>query len=194
MALVRRIARPLLAAPFILEGVRTALHPEREIEAHPKAFSAVDSAVAKSSAPSFVDAKAILRASGVVAAGAGLMYATNRAPRAAAVALLATTTVGWAGRKRVWELRGEELTEEITSILTDAGLLGGLLLAAVDHDGRPSMGYRMNKFVEKSQKNAAKKRAELEKKRAQLEKKAGKLSKQAKSTVADAQKKLVEVA
>ncbi|WP_106507998.1 DoxX family membrane protein [Brachybacterium timonense] len=190
MALIRRIARPLLAAPFILEGVRTALTPERDIDVFPEAFEAVDSAITKTSAPSFVDARTIVRASGAVAAGAGLLYATNRAPRLAAVTLLCTTTVGWAGRKRVWELSGEERTAEIQSILTDAGLLGGLLLAAVDHDGRPSMGYRWDQFVKRSQKNAEKKKTQLEKKRAQLEKKAGRLNSQARSTVEDAQKKL----
>lgn len=187
MSLVRRIARPLLAAPFIVEGLRTIQTPERDIDVYPQAFQALDSAVEKSSAPSFVTARTVLQASGAVAVAAGVMYATNRAPRAAAVALLATTTVGWAGRKKVWELKGEERMQEIQAILTDAGLLGGLLLAAVDHDGRPSMGYRMNKFVEKSQKNA-------EKRRAELEKKADKASKQAKSTVADVQKKIAEIA
>lgn len=183
MALVRRIARPLLAAPFIFEGVRTALHPEREIDVYPQAFDAVDSAIAKSSAPGFVDARTVVRVAGAVAAGAGVLYATNRYPRAAAATLLLTTSIGWAGRKKVWELRGEELTQEVQSILTDAGLLGGVLLAVVDNDGRPSLGYRANKFVERSQKKAAATQRELEKK-------AGSLEKKAKGAVKTAQKQL----
>ena len=183
MALVRRIARPLLAAPFIFEGVRTALHPEREIEVYPQAFDAVDSAISNSSAPGFLDARTVVRATGAIAAGAGILYATNRYPRTAAAALLLTTSVGWVGRKKVWELRGEELTQEVQSILTDAGLLGGVLLAVVDHDGRPSLGYRANSFIERSQKKAAAKQRELEKK-------AGKLEKKAKGAVHTAQKQL----
>lgn len=185
MALVRRIARPLLAAPFIFEGVRTALHPEREIDVSPKAFEAIDSALADNGAPGFVDVRGVVRATGTIAAGAGLLYATGRYPRAAAGALLLTTSIGWAGRKRVWELRGEELTQEVQSILTDAGLLGGVLLAVVDHDGRPSLGYRANKFVERSQKKAAQKQRELEKKSGSLEKKA-------RSAVQTAQKQLAD--
>ena len=69
MALVRRIARPLLAAPFIFEGVRTALHPEREIDVYPQAFDAVDSALGKTS-PGFVDVRGRAGA-GAIAAGAG---------------------------------------------------------------------------------------------------------------------------
>src|SRR5699024_4511951 len=96
MSLVRRIARPLLAAPFVVEGVCTALHPEREIDVYPQAFDAADSAIAKSSAPGFLDVRTIVRSTGAIAAGAGVLYATNRCPRAAAVTLLATTSVGWA--------------------------------------------------------------------------------------------------
>lgn len=183
MALVRRIARPLLAAPFIYEGIRTTLRPEREIDVYPQAFDAAESALAKSSAPDFVTVRKIVQVSGAVAAGAGMLYATGRYPRAAAAALLMTTSLGWAGRKRVWELRGEELSTEIQSILTDAGLLGGMLLAVVDHDGRPSLGYRAERFVERSQKNAQRKRLEIEKK-------AGLVQKKAKSTAEDVQKKL----
>lgn len=58
-----------------------------------------------------------------------------------------------------------------------------MLLAVVDHDGRPSLGYQMNRFVERSQKNAQKKQRELEKK-------AGKVEQKAKATAHDVQKKL----
>lgn len=183
MSLVRRIARPLLAAPFILEGIRTAYQPEREIDVYPQAFEAVDSALAKTSTPDFLDARTIIRVSGAVAAGAGILYASNRCPRLAAATLLVTTSVGWAGRKRIWELSGEERMQELQSILTDAGLLGGVLLAVVDHDGRPSVGYRVEKFVERSKKNA-------EAKQRELEKKADKLGKKAKKSVDATQKKL----
>lgn len=181
MSLVRRIARPLLAAPFVFEGVRTALHPEREIDVYPQAFEQADAAIAKSSAPGFVNVRTVVQVSGAIAAGAGVAYAANRCPRLAAVTLLATTSVGWAGRKKVWELRGEELTQEIQSILTDAGLLGGVLLAVVDTDGRPSLGYRTEKFIERSQKKAAATQRDLGKR-------AGKLEKRAKGAVETAQK------
>lgn len=185
MALVRRIARPLLAAPFIVEGVRTALHPERDIDVSPEAFGAVDSALTKSSAPGFVDVRGVVRATGAIAAGAGILYATGRCPRAAAATLLLTTSLGWAGRKKVWALRGPELVQEVQAILSDAGLLGGVLLAVVDHDGRPSLSYRAHRFIERSQKKAAAKQR-------QLERKSGSLEKSAKHAVKTAQKQLAD--
>lgn len=164
MSLVRRIARPLLAAPFIFQGVRTVMRPEREIDTYPQAFEMVDSTLSQSSLPDAVDARRVLQATGAVAAGAGLLYATDHFPRAAAATLLVTSTVGWAGRKKVWELSGEELKDEVQAILTNAGLLGGVMLAVVDTDGKPSTAYRLHAFVERAQKNAEAKQRELEKK------------------------------
>src|SRR5699024_7906862 len=144
-----------------------------------------DSAIAKSSAPGFLDVRTIVRSTGAIAAGAGVLYATNRCPRAAAVTLLATTSVGWAGRKKGWELRGEELTQELRSILTEAGRLGGGLRVVVDTEGRPSLGYRANRLVERGQRRAAAKQREIEKR-------AGALEKKAKGAVSTAQKQLAE--
>lgn len=174
MSLIRRIARPLLAAPFVIEGVNTALHPEREIDVAPAAFAQVDKALSSTSVPSALDSRTIVRAAGAVSVGAGIMFATNRAPRLSAALLLATTSIGIANRRKVWELRGHERNEEIRAILTDAGLLGGVLLAVVDRDGDPSLSWRVNRLVERGQKTAAKKQHELEKSAGKLQKNAEK--------------------
>lgn len=174
MSLIRRLARPMLAAPFVYEGVRTALHPEREIDVAPAAFAQVDKALENSSMPRAIDAAAIVRATGVVAAGAGVLYGMGRAPRVTSLLLLATTSVGLANRKKIWEMHGEARNEEIARILSDLGLLGGVMLAVADTDGSPSIAYRVNKLVERGQKSAAEKQKELEKSAEALGKKARK--------------------
>lgn len=154
MSLVRRIARPALAAPFVVEGVRTAVSPDRDIEVAPSAFAQADRALEQSSTPSFVDSRVLVRVSGAVAAAAGVAYAVGKKPRLAAGVLLATTSVGLAGRKKVWQLKGDERTAEIQSILKDLGLLGGVMLAVVDRDGRPSLSYRWDQYLDKASKDA----------------------------------------
>ena len=67
---------------------------------------------------------------------------------------------------------------DVLAVLRSSGVV-------VDHDGRPSLGYQVNKFVERSQKKAAQKQRELEKK-------AGKLEKKAKGAVSSAQKQLAD--
>ena len=156
MSLVRRIARPLLAAPFIFEGVQTAIRPDRVLDALPVTIADIDEQVSKSPLPT--DAETILRAAGGLAAVAGAAFALNKKPRLASATLLLTTTVGLAGRKRVWELKGTERTEELRAIAGDLGLL-----AAVDTDGKPSLAYRVDKAIERAQKSAAEKQRELEK-------------------------------
>ena len=151
MSLVRRIARPLLAAPFIFEGVQTAIRPDRVLDALPVTIADIDEQVSKSPLPT--DAETILRTAGGLAAVAGAAFALNKKPRLASATLLLTTTVGLAGRKRVWELKGTERTEELRAIAGDLGLLGGILLAAVDTDGKPSLAYRVDKAIERAQKN-----------------------------------------
>ena len=162
MSLIRRIARPLIAAPFVYEGVRTVKDPRRSTESAQKTFSILDDFLRKNNIP--VSSETVVRASAGASVGAALLYATNRAPRVAALTLLATTNIGLAGRKgALSKLSGPERSEEIRGILTDAALLGAVLLAAVDRDGRPSLGYRMNKMVERGQKTAQKKQKEIEK-------------------------------
>lgn len=161
MSLVRSIARPLLAAPFIYEGVQEVLHPERAVEIFPVSMSDLNEQINKTSLPT--SAEQIFRISGAVSAIAGTALALNKAPRLAAFALLASTTVGLAGRKKVWELKGDARLEEIRAILGDLGLLGGALLAVVDTDGKPSLAYRVDKMIERGQKAAAEKQRELEK-------------------------------
>lgn len=161
MSIVRSLARPLLAAPFIYEGVQTFQQPERVLAGLPVSFADVDAQLAKTSVPA--DAETILKVAGGVAAVAGTALALNKVPRVAALALLATTSVGLAGRKRVWELEGTERLEELKAIAGDLGLLGGVLLAAVDTDGKPSLAYRVDKLIERGQKSAEKRQREIAK-------------------------------
>lgn len=175
MSLTRRIARPLLAAPFIFEGVRTAIRPDREIAVAPGAFKKLDHALDRSSSvPDAVDSRLLVRTTAAISAGAGLLYATNRAPRVSAAVLLVTTGVGLANRRKIWELKGEERMREVQSILTDAGLLGAIMLAIVDHEGRPSLRYRADKLIERGQKRAAQKQRQVERAARAARKKAGK--------------------
>lgn len=192
MSLIRRIARPLLAAPFVLQGVRTVRNPEREIRIAPKTFAKVDEQLASSSVPSAVSSRTLVQATGAVAVGAGLLYATHRAPRLSALLLVSTAAVGLAHHKKVWELSGEERLDELQAVLTDAGLLGGVLLAVADTDGSPSLGYRVGKLVERGQKEAAAKQRELERaaKKSDVKKSVKKLSKRATKKAAKANKKL----
>lgn len=138
MSLVRRIARPMLAAIFIAGGVEALRHPAKRAQ---QAQPLVDKAAEPLGLPQ--DPELLVRANGAVMIGAGAMLATGRFPRIAAAALAGTLVPATLVEYPFWESEDpQERRSRQIQVLKNVGLLGGLLLAAVDTDGRPGLAYR----------------------------------------------------
>jgi len=141
MSISRRLARPLLASSFVATGVDALLHPDSHVEK----FRKVEPALEKVGVPPAIasDTRMLVRASGAVTAVAGLMLATNRKPRTAALTLAAMTVPVTLVNNPVWTGGGRERKKEMRrGLLTGASLVGGLLIAGLDRDGRPSLAWR----------------------------------------------------
>ncbi len=147
MNLVRLIARPMLASYFIADGIDAAMKPA----AHAEKFSKVTPVLEKAGAPPILSSDAVIlaRVSGAVTAGAGLALALGKAPRlAAAVLALANIPITLLNAP-VWEKSTPDVTKENRrALLRGLGLGGGLLLAAADTAGRPSLGWRLRSGAE----------------------------------------------
>ncbi|MBX3285922.1 MAG: DoxX family protein, partial [Actinobacteria bacterium] len=89
-----------------------------------------------------IESEAYVRANGAVQVGAGLLLATGRFPRAASTALAITLVPTTVAGHPFWELEGDERRAQRIHFLKNCGLLGGLILAAVDTEGRPGIAYR----------------------------------------------------
>jgi putative oxidoreductase len=142
--LVRRIARPLLAAPFIYGGISTLRKPQDRV---PGAAPVVEKIAAAADAQLPVqvprDVQQWVQADAAVKVAAGSLFALNKFPRLTALVLSASIVPTTLAGHRFWE--HEDPTErfgQISNFLKNTGLLGGLLLAAVDTEGKPSVGYR----------------------------------------------------
>ncbi|MFF3643637.1 DoxX family protein [Streptomyces sp. NPDC002564] len=139
MAVLRKCARPLLASVFVTGGLRTVRSPQ--------ALAPVAEPVAvpvSSRIPWLTDdPERLVRINGAVQLGAGLMLATGRLPRVAALALagslVPTTLAGHAWWK---EKDPEERAAQRTQFVKNLSLFGGLLIAAADTHGKPSVAYR----------------------------------------------------
>ena len=83
-----------------------------------------------------------VRVNAAVQVGAGLLLATGRLPRLASAALAATLVPTTIAGHPFWEAEGDERRVQRTQFLKNASLLGGLILAAVDLEGRPGVTYR----------------------------------------------------
>ena len=175
--LVRRIARPLLASSFVYGGIQTLRHPQSRV---PGAAPVVDQIAAKADQQLPVqlprDVEQWVKVDAGVKVAAGSLLALGRLPRLSALVLSASLVPTTLAGHRFWEHDDpKERFGQIAHFLKNLGLLGGLLLAAVDTEGRPSVGYRARrvahraadateKNIEQAQKRAARAQRRAEKK------------------------------
>jgi putative oxidoreductase len=175
--LVRRIARPLLASSFVYGGIDTLRNPQSRV---PGAAPVVDQIAAKADQQLPVqlprDVEQWVKVDAGVKVAAGSLLALGKLPRISALALSASIVPTTLAGHRFWEHDDpKERFGQLSHFLKNLGLLGGLLIAAVDTEGRPSVGYRARrvahraadateKNIEQAQKRAARAQRRAEKK------------------------------
>ncbi|GAB6901503.1 DoxX family protein [Kineosporia succinea] len=140
MTLVRRVARPLLAAPLIQSGVEAARHPGAHAEAARPVLKQVSGPLRLPNDPVMV-----VRSAGAVTAVAGSLLAAGRLPRLSALAIVVTAPVVQPVEP-FWKEKDPALRrEKQATFVKTLGLIGGALLATVDTEGKPSVAYRGRK-------------------------------------------------
>ncbi|HEY0168174.1 MAG TPA: DoxX family protein [Jatrophihabitans sp.] len=137
MLLVRALARPLLAASFVTGGVSTLRKPARGVAAADRVVAPLISRV-----PQLSNTEQVVKIDAAAKVVAGAMFATGRLPRLSAAVLAASLVPTTIADHPFWEERDPiRRTQQRHQFMKSAGLLGGLLLAAVDTEGRPSLGW-----------------------------------------------------
>lgn len=132
---LRTLARPLLAAPFVMGGYQgwKAAEPLAPVVA-----DVVEPIAERVGLPK--DPKTLVKINAGVQIGAGVLLATGRLPRLAALALAVTIVPTTAAGHRFWEQHEPAAkAKELMQFAKNAGLLGGLLVAVLDTRGRPSV-------------------------------------------------------
>src|SRR4029077_18552883 len=96
------------------------------------------------------NAETVARINAAVQIGGGLLLATGRLPRVASAALALTVVPGSLGGNTFWsESDPQRKADERRAFLTDVSLIGGLIIAAVDTEGKPSLGWRGRRAAHK---------------------------------------------
>jgi putative oxidoreductase len=148
MSLLRRVSHPLLATIFVTSGAETLLDPGPYINRAREA--GLDGSPVG-------DAASLTRGAAAVQVGAGVLLATNRAPRLSALALAASLLPTTYTRHRFWaETDKQTRRQERSQFLKDVGLLGGLLITVADTGGRESVPHRLKRGARKQAKRTAK--------------------------------------
>jgi len=89
------------------------------------------------------DAETVARINAAVQIGGGLLLATGKLPRLASAALAVSVVPGSLGGHMFWNQTDPgRKADERRAFLTDVSLIGGLIIAAADTEGKPSLGWR----------------------------------------------------
>jgi len=152
MTVVRRIARPMLAAIFVTSGLDALLHPkERATIAAPLVKKLAESPL---NLPD--DPEMLVRANGATMIAAGAMLATGTFPRVAAVALVGALVPTTYTAHAFWTVKDPAArSQQKVHFLKNVSLLGGVLLAAVDTEGQPGLAYRAHHAHSDARRQAA---------------------------------------
>ena len=139
MSISRVVARPLLSAMFISGGLDAVRNPGAKVKtAEPVALPIAEKV-------SFLpqDAEKLVQLNGAVMLGAGTLLALGKFRRLAALALIGSILPTTYAGHRFWEEEDEATkAQQRIHFLKNLGLLGGLILAAFDTEGAPSLAWR----------------------------------------------------
>lgn len=148
--LIRRIARPMLSAVFVGRGVEALRSPKSAADAARPTIEGLKQLPDPVGTNVPTNAETVARVTGAVQIGGGLLLASGKLPRVASAALALSVVPGSLGGHLFWnETEPERKAEERRAFLTDISLLGGLIIAAVDTEGKPSLGWRGRRAAHK---------------------------------------------
>ena len=145
--LVRRIARPLLASTFIEGGLATLSNPEPRMQRAEKLDIPSKPGMDKLNITSTEQAVKVNAAVQVVA---GTLLTLNKFPRIAALALAGSLIPTTLAGHRFWE--EDDPTRKVGQqihFFKNASMLGGLLIASVDTEGKESLPRKTRRVAKK---------------------------------------------
>ena len=151
MSLVRRVARPMIAAIFIVQGLDAFRHPGPLAQ---RSSPLLDKAIPLLGLPE--DKELLVRANGVTQMVGGAMLAAGFLPRVGAAAIAATLVPTTLAGHAFWkEEDPAKRKAQRVQFLKNMAMFGGVLLAAVDTAGKPGLAWRAQNLANRSQRGAS---------------------------------------
>jgi uncharacterized membrane protein YphA (DoxX/SURF4 family) len=148
--LIRRVARPMLSTAFIARGVEALRSPKPAADAARPTLEGLSKLPDPVGTNVPLNAETVARVNAIVQIGGGLLLATGKLPRVASAALALSVVPGSLGGHTFWnETDPHRKADERRAFLTDVSLIGGLIIAAVDTEGKPSLGWRGRRAAHK---------------------------------------------
>jgi putative oxidoreductase len=146
MKMIRGVARPMIAGMFVYGGLDAARHPESKAAKAEPVITPIAAELGASSEPTVW-----VRVNGVAQVSAGLTLALGKLPRLSAVVLAGSLVPTTLAGHRFWEEDDPaKRSAQTIQFLKNVSMLGGLLLAAVDTEGRPSISWRVRRAADRT--------------------------------------------
>jgi len=141
----------MLAAIFVASGLDALRHPAKRAEA---AAPLVKALAGPLKLPD--DPEMMVRANAATMLAAGTLLGLGRFPRLAALALAGTLVPTTYVAHAFWTIEDPAArAQQKVHFLKNVGLLGGVLLAAVDTAGKPGLAYRASHAHAEARRQAA---------------------------------------
>ena len=134
----RGLARTLIAGTFVAGGLATWKRSAKLASAAENVVAPVESALGRA-----VDSEQLVKANAAVQVVAGGLFALGIAPRPMALVLGASLVPTTIAGHAFWDVDDPaERQAQTLQFLKNASILGGLVFAALDTGGRPSVFWR----------------------------------------------------
>ena len=147
--LVRRIARPLLSTIFIAGGIDALRNPaQRAAKASPLIDKSVETLPGAVTQKVPADPETLVKINAAVQIGGGALLATGKAPRLASLVLAGSLVPTTLAGHDFWNETDPSLRAmQRTNFIKNVSLLGGLMIASVDTEGKPGVAWRAKHAV-----------------------------------------------
>ncbi|PWR07606.1 DoxX family protein [Micromonospora acroterricola] len=143
MTPVRSLARAMLSGIFVVSGYRNFRNPDRLAPTAQPVTDKVAPILQKAHPRIPTDTETLIRLNSAVQVTAGLMLATGRFSRPAALVLAGTLVPVTIAGHPFWNNDDPVArNNNQVHVLKNLGLFGGLLLAAADTGGKPGLRWR----------------------------------------------------
>jgi putative oxidoreductase len=139
MSGLRSVAQPMLSSIFVVQGLESFQHPERVAEAAEPVVTPAAGMIPV--VPG--DSEQAVRLNGAVQVVAGTTLGLGILPRLSALVLAGSLVPTTLAGHRYWEIEDpEQRAQQRIHFLKNLSMLGGLLVAAADTGGSPSLAWR----------------------------------------------------
>lgn len=148
---VRFLARPMLASMFVVGGLDSLRNPQPKVPAADQVTGQLTDQLGDNVPAPIQDAdtETLVRANGAAQVVGGTLLALGKLPRLSAAVLAATLVPTTMAGHRFWEETDEaQRANQQIHFFKNVSMMGGLLITAMDTQGKPGLAWRAGHAVE----------------------------------------------